>query len=69
MQFAIISDTHFGDDKSGLVRPYGNKVMLGSKYDALKNAVGTGNDYLILTGDILDFSKIEQEAGFGKHKF
>jgi len=64
MHIAIISDTHFGDDKSALVMPNGAEIILGHKYNALKEAVGTHNDYLVLAGDILDFSIAPYEKAY-----
>jgi len=58
MKFAIISDTHFGDDTCALITKnvHTNNISPGPKYEAFKNAVGEKNDYLILAGDIFDFS-------------
>lgn len=57
MKLAIISDTHFGDDTCFLVmkQPSG-AIVPGPQYQSFAQAVGTGNDYLVLAGDIFDFS-------------
>jgi len=54
MQFAVISDTHFGDENCTLVNH--NTLKKGDKFDEFYDIVGQGNDYLILLGDIFDFS-------------
>lgn len=56
MKISIISDTHFGDDTCMLVKNQNGEITKGVKYEDFKDAVGTGNDYLVLAGDILDFS-------------
>ena len=69
MRFAIISDTHFGDDTCALVSKKDNKIVKGLKYDEFKNAAGQGNDYLILAGDILDFSITNYETAYRYAQF
>lgn len=66
MKFAIISDTHFGDDKCALVakKSGANQISAGSKYPAFQEAVGKKNDYLILAGDIFDFSIAPYEKAY-----
>jgi len=61
MKLAILSDTHFGDQHCTLVTP---DLKLGSKFQAFADAVGTGNDFLILAGDILDFSISEYQQAY-----
>jgi predicted phosphodiesterase len=62
MKFAVISDTHFGDPASVLVtRNASGRYLPGSRYAKFLEAVGTGNDYLVLLGDILDFSVASYE--------
>ncbi len=56
MKICIISDTHFGDTNCMLVTSQNGMITEGTKYEDFKNAVGQGNDFLILAGDILDFS-------------
>lgn len=56
MKFAILSDTHFGDDSCVLVTEENGMVRRGRKFVRFQEEVGTGNDYVILAGDILDFS-------------
>jgi hypothetical protein len=67
MRFAAISDTHFGDDSSLLVRwkdSNHSQAVTGPKYEEFKNAAGIGNDYLILLGDIFDFSICSYEETY-----
>lgn len=65
MKFAIISDTHFGDDHCSLVTP---DLKIGPKFERFKEIVGTDNDYLILAGDILDFSISTYEKAYSCSK-
>jgi DNA repair exonuclease SbcCD nuclease subunit len=69
MKFAIISDTHFGDDNCTLVSTENDKVTEGPKYVDFKKAAGTGNKYLILAGDILDFSIASYEKAYRYGQF
>jgi UDP-2,3-diacylglucosamine pyrophosphatase LpxH len=69
MKFAIISDTHFGDDSCMLVTSQNSAVVKGQKYDEFKDATGQGNDYLILAGDILDFSIASYEKAYQYAQF
>jgi len=48
MKFAIISDTHFGDDTCALVaKKMGtHHITAGPKYEDFKTEVGEDNDYL-----------------------
>jgi hypothetical protein len=59
MKLAITSDLHLGDPECVMVdvdpeSPTGWR--LGSFYEKFRDAVGTGNRYLILIGDIFDLS-------------
>lgn len=69
MKFAIISDTHFGDDNCTLVNAENDKVVEGPKYEEFKKAAGIGNKYLILAGDILDFSIASYEKAYRYAQF
>src|SRR4030066_1262867 len=69
MKFAIISDTHFGDDNCTLVSTENDKIVEGPKYEEFKKATGTGNKYLILAGDILDFSIASYEKAYRYAQF
>ena len=53
MRIAITSDGHLGDPNCTLVTP---DLKIGTKFNKFKEAVGQGNDYLILLGDFFDFS-------------
>ena len=69
MKFAIISDTHFGDNQCALVKKNGSSFLTGSRYKDFLNAVGQNNDYLILAGDVLDFSIAEYEIAYEYARF
>lgn len=66
MKFAIVSDTHFGDDTCVLITKDVNKgnIIAGPKFNDFKTAVDKGNDYLILAGDIFDFSIASYEKAY-----
>jgi len=67
MKFAIISDTHFGDNTCTLVKKSGQKkirIVKGDKFDAFVEAAGTGNKYLVMAGDIFDFSIAPYEEAY-----
>ena len=69
MKISIISDTHFGDENCTLVALQNGTVVNGPKYDKFKDAVGQGNDYLVLAGDILDFSVASYEEAYRSAQF
>jgi UDP-2,3-diacylglucosamine pyrophosphatase LpxH len=64
MRFAILSDTHFGDDSSQLVNAVAGTPELTPRYDAFKELIGRDNDFLVLSGDILDFSIAPYEKAY-----
>ncbi|MCX5849126.1 MAG: metallophosphoesterase [Deltaproteobacteria bacterium] len=66
MKFAIISDTHFGDDTSVLMtkNKSTDNIEAGDKFKEFQKAVGKQNDYLILAGDIFDFSIAPYEKAY-----
>lgn len=65
MKFAILSDTHFGDISGTLVTKTGEgRYAPGPLYSQFKNAVGKGNDFLILLGDVLDFSIVSYKEAY-----
>jgi hypothetical protein len=64
MKLVFISDTHFGDPDSTLVRKVDNNIVPGSRYEQFKAAAGTRNDYLVLAGDIFDFSVASYEEAY-----
>jgi UDP-2,3-diacylglucosamine pyrophosphatase LpxH len=66
MRFAIISDTHFGDETSVLINKNKNtgNIEAGDKFKDFQETVGKENDYLILAGDIFDFSIAPYEKAY-----
>jgi predicted phosphodiesterase len=58
MNFAVISDTHFGDKDCGLVikNQETNKYELGSLYEDFRGSISGCYDYLIMIGDVFDFA-------------
>jgi predicted phosphodiesterase len=56
MRLAVVSDLHLGAPSSRLVLCKEEPFRIGEDYDAFKDAVGKGNDYLILLGDVFDLS-------------
>lgn len=69
MKISIISDTHFGDRSCMLVTLKNGAITKGTKYDDFKDAVGHGNDFLVLAGDILDFSVSSYEEAYRYAQF
>lgn len=66
MKLAILSDTHFGDLSCGLVQRNADTGIIGPGplFPAFLEAVGTGNDYLVLAGDIFDFSVASYDLAY-----
>lgn len=64
MRLAIVSDTHLGDPDSVLVEKRGGEIVPGRGYAAFREAVGVGNDILVLVGDIIDFAITEYAEAY-----
>jgi len=65
MKLSIISDTHFGDDSCLLVvKQAPGSIVPGAKYQEFVDAVGKGNDYLVLAGDVFDFSIADYASAY-----
>jgi len=64
MKFAIISDTHFGDESSVLITRNNDVLDQGPKFQDFSQAAGENNDYLILAGDVFDFSIAPYEKAY-----
>lgn len=58
MKFAVVSDLHLGSDISSLIKwdSFKKKYIKGEKFQNFVDAIGKGNDYLIVVGDFLDFA-------------
>jgi predicted phosphodiesterase len=69
LKFAILSDTHFGDDSCVLVTERNGGLGPGKKYDDFSKAAGSNNDYLILAGDIFDFSIASYDKAYKHGQF
>ncbi len=64
MKIVIVSDTHFGDEKSTLITLKGDIPSVGSNFDKFLEIAGQGNDYLVLAGDIIDLSIRDYRTAF-----
>ncbi len=58
MKFVIVSDLHIGAEICTLVKydSAGKRFIKGEMFDSFLDAVGSGNDYLIVIGDLMDFA-------------
>jgi len=65
MRLAIASDLHLGDTLSRLVRQVDDGWQVGPAYPGFREAVGIGNDYLVLLGDVIDLSVAAFDASYG----
>lgn len=69
MKLSIISDTHFGDNTCLLVtKKADGSIVPGAKYESFINAIGKGNDYLVLAGDVFDFSIADYATAYAYGK-
>lgn len=56
MRLSVVSDLHLGAPNGRLVKAVPDGFEVGDDYAAFQDAVGAGNDYLILLGDVFDLS-------------
>ncbi len=64
MRLVMLSDTHFGDPRCGLVERNNHGYFTTRLYSAFRDIAGAKNSYLILVGDILDFAVTNYQEAY-----